>query len=219
MCDSEDVQTLQRGMNYRLWTTYSVVLMSQRGNAPYADRVHDDGVTIEYEGHDEPRTAEHPNPKHLDQPLKTQIGTLTQNGFFKKAVDDFKAGKRGPEKVKVYEKLYPGVWSLKGFFDLQDYTIVHDGARNVFRFILRLSEDPANKSKHTAESFHTRVIPSEVKKVVYKRDKGQCQVCGSKMNLHFDHDLPYSKGGSSVTVENVRLLCAKHNLEKGAKIQ
>ena len=66
---------------------------------------------------------------------------------------------------------------------------------------------------------HTRVIPSEVKKEVYKRDKGQCQVCGSKKNLHFDHDLPFSKGGASITAANVRLLCVKHNLEKGAKIQ
>ncbi|MCC6934154.1 MAG: HNH endonuclease [Candidatus Yanofskybacteria bacterium] len=206
-------------MNYRLWTTYSVVLMSQRGNAPYADRVHDDGITIEYEGHDEPRSSDQPNPKTVDQPSQTSMGTPTQNGLFKKAVDDFKAGKCGPEKVKVYEKLYPGVWSLKGFFDLRDYEIVHDGVRNVFRFILRLSEDPTERAERVSASFHTRVIPSEVKKAAYKRDKGQCQICGSKVNLHFDHDLPYSKGGSSLTAENVRLLCAKHNLEKGAKIQ
>lgn len=37
-------------------------------------------------------------------------------------------------------------------------------------------------------------------------------------NLHFDHDIPFSKGGSSLTAENVRLLCAKHNLEKSDKI-
>jgi hypothetical protein len=37
-------------------------------------------------------------------------------------------------------------------------------------------------------------------------------------NLHFDHDIPFSKGGSSLTAENVRLLRAKHNLEKSDKI-
>ena len=36
--------------------------------------------------------------------------------------------------------------------------------------------------------------------------------------LHFDHDLPYSKGGTSITENNVQLMCARHNLEKGAKI-
>jgi hypothetical protein len=36
--------------------------------------------------------------------------------------------------------------------------------------------------------------------------------------LHYDHDIPFSKGGSSLTADNVRLLCAKHNLEKSDKI-
>ncbi len=43
-------------------------------------------------------------------------------------------------------------------------------------------------------------------------------VCGATDELHFDHVLPYSKGGTSVAAENVQLLCAWHNLEKGAKI-
>ena len=45
-----------------------------------------------------------------------------------------------------------------------------------------------------------------------------CVLCGSKENLHFDHDLPYSKGGSSLTSANVKILCAKHNLSKSSKI-
>jgi 5-methylcytosine-specific restriction endonuclease McrA len=51
-----------------------------------------------------------------------------------------------------------------------------------------------------------------------RRDRGQCVLCGSTKNLHFDHDIPFSKGGSSLTAANVRLLCAKHNLEKSDKI-
>jgi hypothetical protein len=39
--------------------------------------------------------------------------------------------KAHPELVKVYEKVLPDVWSLKGYFDLVDYKIVHDGKRNV----------------------------------------------------------------------------------------
>lgn len=45
MCDVENIQTLQRGMNFRMRPNYSVILMSQRPNAPYQDRVHDDGIT------------------------------------------------------------------------------------------------------------------------------------------------------------------------------
>ncbi len=41
--------------------------------------------------------------------------------------------------------------------------------------------------------------------------------CGSSENLHFDHIIPFSKGGSSKTASNIQLLCAKHNLKKGAK--
>jgi hypothetical protein len=32
--------------------------------------------------------------------------------------------------------------------------------------------------------------------------------------LHFDHILPFSKGGTSLTGENVQLLCSRHNLLK-----
>ena len=70
MCDAEEIQTLQRGMNFRMRPSYSVILMSQRANAPYQDRVYDDGITIEYEGHDVPRKAYDHNPKAEDQPDK-----------------------------------------------------------------------------------------------------------------------------------------------------
>jgi len=220
MCDAEGVQTLQRGMNYRLKANYSVILMSQRSSAPYRDRVYDDGVTIEYEGHDVTKKSYEHNPKNEDQPQTLPSGRLTQNGFFIKAVEQYKNERRPAEVVKVYEKIFPGVWSLKGYFDLIDYNTVDDGKRNVFRFILRLSDrDTAEACQAPFERAHTRLIPSEIKKEVWKRDKGQCVICGDKKNLHFDHDLPFSKGGTSLTVKNVRLLCMKHNLEKSANIE
>jgi hypothetical protein len=37
-------------------------------------------------------------------------------------------------------------------------------------------------------------------------------------SIDFLPDIPFSKGGSSLTAANVRLLCAKHNLEKFDKI-
>src|SRR5262245_50452749 len=140
MCDAEKIQTLQRGMNFRLNPSYSVILMSQRKNAPYQDRVYDDGVTIEYEGHDVSKGSYDHNPKTEDQPAKLPSGRLTQNGRFAQAVGIFKKGEAPPELVKVYEKIFPGVWSLKGYFDLIDCKTVFDGKRNVFRFILRLSD-------------------------------------------------------------------------------
>jgi 5-methylcytosine-specific restriction endonuclease McrA len=65
---------------------------------------------------------------------------------------------------------------------------------------------------------HARIIPTHVKVEVWKRDGGKCVKCGSTTNLRYDHDIPYSKGGSSIVAENVRLLCVKHNLGKSDKI-
>jgi hypothetical protein len=167
------------------------------------------------DGHNRGRIA------HEDQPDKLPNGKLTQNGLFVRAVDNFKKGVSPPELVKVYEKILPGVWSLKGYFDLIDYNIVHDGRRKVFRYILRLSDrgDIVSSISETESLGHTRLIPSEIKKEVWKRDGGRCVICGETKNLHFDHDLPFSKGGTSVSDKNVRLLCLKHNLQKSAKIE
>lgn len=221
MCDAENVQTLQRGMNYRLRPSYSVILMSQRSNAPYKDKIYEDGITIEYEGHDVNRRGYLHDPKSEDQISSLPSGKLTQNGLFAKAVEEYQLKHRKPELVKVYEKIMDGVWSLKGIFELIDLKKVHDGKRNVFRFILKLTNINAieNVGNLNIELSQTRIIPSEVKKEVYKRDQGRCVICGSRENLHFDHDFPYSKGGTSLSAINVRLLCMKHNLEKSAKIE
>ena len=79
MCGREGT-SLQRGMNFGLGSDHSVVLMSVRPNAPYRDRLEDEGTTLIYEGHDEPRSDAVPRPKAVDQPERTPYGTLTQNG-------------------------------------------------------------------------------------------------------------------------------------------
>ena len=221
MCDLEGKQTLQRGMNYKINPAYSVILMSQRSNSPYNDRIYDDGFTIEYEGHDIRRKDYFHSPKSENQLDKLPSGKLTQNGLFVKAIEEYKAGNRKQEFVKVYEKILSGVWSLKGVFTLEDYKVIHDGKRNVYRFILKLANISSlnNGIFDKVELSRTRVIPSEVKKEVWKRDEGKCVLCGSKENLHFDHDLPFSKGGTSLTAKNVRLMCMKHNLQKSGKIE
>jgi len=220
MCDSENEQVLQRGMNFHLNNSYSVILMSQRTNAPYKDRIYEDGITIEYEGHDVSKRSYTHNPKYEDQPEKLPSGKLTQNGLFIQAVNEYKKSGKNPEAIKVYEKIMAGVWSLKGFFDLVDYKVVFENGRNVFRFILRLSENQqVDGNFKQKEILHTRLIPTEVKKEVWKRDKGRCVICGETKNLHFDHELPFSKGGTSLTAKNVRLLCMKHNLQKSDKIE
>ena len=45
-------KSLQRGMNYRINPSYSVILMSRKNNALYNDKILPDWLTIEYEWHD-----------------------------------------------------------------------------------------------------------------------------------------------------------------------
>jgi hypothetical protein len=205
---------LQRGMNFRVKPTYSVILMSVRKGAPYRDCWHEDTGLLEYEGHDEPRRGDI-DPKKVDQPMRSGGGQLTENGKFYEAALAYKERKTKAEIVQVYEKISEGVWCDRGRYELIDAKVLFDSQRNVFRFFLR----PA-KTQYVTEPFlrQTRVIPTLVKVEVWKRDEGRCVICGSTKNLHFDHDIPFSKGGSSVTAKNVRLLCAKHNLSKSDKI-
>lgn len=219
MCDREGMQTLQRGMNYRLRSSYSVVLMSRRPNAPYEDRILEDGETIEYEGHDSSRAKAGPDPKSIDQPRFLPSGKPTQNGLFADSVDRFRRGEDEPEYVRVYEKVFEGVWSDKGLFELIAYRTESDGRRNVFKFLLRATEKETPGAEPPSSLAHRRLIPADVKKEVWVRDKGKCQLCEATDNLHFDHDIPYSKGGSSITAENVRILCARHNIQKSDKIE
>jgi hypothetical protein len=191
--------------------------MSQRSNAPYNDEILPDGLTIIYEGHDVSKTRSTPSPKVLDQPRTYPSGKLTQNGKFAEAIERFKCGANA-ERVRVYEKLFSGVWSFRGKFELADYTFESDGTRKVFRFVLRLGDSDIDMSANSLKE-RSRVIPTEVKKAVWERDHGKCVICGATDELHFDHDIPYSKGGTSVSVENVRILCARHNLKKSDRIE
>ena len=87
--------------------------------------------------------------------------------------------------------------------------------RQVFKFRLVLDPEASGASPDPRAAVGaTRVIPTPVKLAVWKRDGGRCVMCGSAENLHFDHVIPFSRGGSSLREENVQLLCAKHNLEK-----
>jgi hypothetical protein len=211
-------QNLQRGMNYRCSKGHSVFLMSTRSNAPYDDEIAADGRILIYEGHDSDKRYSK-NPKKEDQPRFLPSGKLTDNGKFEKAALDFKNNKRSAEIVRVYEKIKDGIWSFNGVFKLMDSYQKQVNGRSVFKFILQLTDEKIKGLEEVVElEADARLIPSEVKAQVWKRDKGKCVQCGSKEHLHFDHILPYSKGGTSRDVRNIQLLCAKHNLQKSDKI-
>jgi hypothetical protein len=219
MCRREGM-SLQRGMNYQIGHNHSVILMSVRLGAPYADRYEDDGTTIIYEGHDIPKSNTISDPKIVNQSEFTPVGNLTENGKFYKAAQEYKKGLREAERVRVYEKIKQGIWSYNGVFHLVDSWIERSNSRNVFKFKLAAVEgDEDFNIPVPRHPEHRRVTPSWVKLVVWKRDGGKCSKCGATDDLHFDHIIPYSKGGSSSTPDNIQLLCGRHNIEKRDKIE
>jgi hypothetical protein len=219
MCRREGM-SLQRGMNFGVRGNHSVVLMSIRPGAPYEDRIEDSGTTLIYEGHDEPRRKGGPDPKTIDQPEHSEGGSPTQNGLFHRAAQDFKRQLRPAERVRVYEKIRSGIWSYNGVFQLVDSWKEPSRGRSVFKFKLHaieVDEGPVPRLAD-ADAVPRRIIPTNVKVEVWKRDRGRCVTCGATDELHFDHILPFSRGGTSELAENVQLLCARHNLEKRDKI-
>jgi 5-methylcytosine-specific restriction endonuclease McrA len=219
MCQREGT-SLQRGMNFGLGGTHSVVLMSVRTNAPYEDQVLDEGTALIYEGHDEPRSSSNPDPKKVDQPEFTSGGSLTQNGLFHRAAQAAKKGLRPHEVVRVCERLRQGMWSYNGTFCLVNSWRQHAQGRQVFKFRLLAVEDDEEFGAAVREATpRRRVIPTAVKLEVWKRDGGKCVMCGATGELHFGHIVPYSKGGTSLVARNVQLLCARHNLAKHDRIE
>ena len=112
------------------------------------------------------------------------------------------------------------IWAFNGVFHLVDSWIEHDGSRNTFKFQLHaIDDDAAGESQTNPQLNHRRIIPTAVKLEVWKRDGGKCTKCGASDELHFDHVIPYSRGGTSLTAENIQLLCARHNLQKHDNIE
>ena len=222
MCSKIGVN-LQRGMNFRLRNAESVILMSLRPGAPYADRIEEEGRILIYEGHDVSRTADTPYPKKLDQPERNPGGSLTQNGLFAEAARKYKEGVTPPERVRVYEKIRSGIWVYNGLFELVDSWTEQSGVREVFKFKLQLASvgDGDRPIVAPAAQEDDRLVPSWVKLEVWKRDKGRCAYpsCGATSGLHFDHIIPYSKGGSSKDPANIQILCGRHNLAKHDRIE
>lgn len=222
---TEEGFSIQRGMNYTISNKdYGIILMSVRSNAPYADRFEDNGTTIIYEGHDVQSNycPKGKNPKEVDQPMTLLSGALTENGKFYKSALNYKA--TGLAKtIKVYEKIKSGIWVYNGYFRLTDAWIEKGGTRNVFKFKLEMINEDSSAEilggPTVLELEHNRLIPTQVKVEVWKRDKGRCVNCGSNVNLHYDHIIPFSKGGSSITAANIQLLCAKCNLKKHDNIE
>jgi hypothetical protein len=125
-----------------------------------------------------------------------------------------------PSASGVYEKIKQGIWSYNGAFHSVDAWQESSSGRRVFESRLVAVEGEEDFSQPVpAQARPRRIIPTAVKLEVWKRDSGRCTICGAEEDLHFDHLIAWSKGGSSSTAENVQLLCGRHNLQKHDRIE
>jgi hypothetical protein len=107
----------------------------------------------------------------------------------------------------------------RGLFHLVDSWQESDGKRQVCKFKLVAVDGNEDDSQPIElPPRPQRGIPRAIKIAVWQRDGGKCVVCGAIYKLHFDHIVPISKGGASNTADNIQLLCARHNLAKGARL-
>jgi len=108
----------------------------------------------------------------------------------------------------TYERRF-GTWR-KGLEAFIAYINSDDDKEPIIEEII---PDQIIKFKHRTKRF-----PSERLKVkVLMRDGNKCALCGITVtgeNIHFDHIIPWSKGGETL-LENLQILCSKHNLAKG----
>jgi hypothetical protein len=79
------------------------------------------------------------------------------------------------------------------------------------------TKTPRKSIEETDTSASSRYMPAAVRRVVRRRDQGQCTFvdkqgrrCTERRGLEFHHDDPYGRGGDR-SPSNVRLLCKQHN--------
>ncbi|MBJ7455039.1 MAG: HNH endonuclease [Thermoleophilia bacterium] len=114
-------------------------------------------------------------------------------------------------------------WMFRGRFFWEDdgleadevMALVHERERRLRRRIERAKDMMLAEGE--APGPRREGIPEDVRREVFRRDGGRCAVCGDDALLQFDHVIPVALGGAS-SPENLQLLCAPCNREKGADL-
>jgi hypothetical protein len=109
-------------------------------------------------------------------------------------------------------------WESGGYSERDVLALIRDRQRRLTQrldrahMLLNVEEGQTPKPRGKREP-----IPREARRAVFERDGGKCVQCGSDFDLQYDHVIPVALGGAT-TVENLQLLCAQCNREKGADL-
>jgi hypothetical protein len=96
------------------------------------------------------------------------------------AAEAYRNGELPAERVRIYEKVRSGIWVYNGVFRLVDAWQQDSDGRSVFKFKLELTDEEilSEDEIRQYEPEHTRMIPTDVKREVWKRDQSQCGSSG-----------------------------------------
>jgi 5-methylcytosine-specific restriction endonuclease McrA len=89
----------------------------------------------------------------------------------------------------------------------------------------KIAGRPATRADQANRANRDRpTIPAKTRDAVFIRDQGRCtyvgttgRCCGETRGLHVDHITPVARNGAT-NVNNLRLLCARHNQLEGERI-
>lgn len=93
--------------------------------------------------------------------------------------------------------------------DIEESQEINILRRKISNLITAIENKPTSNNR--------KRIPDDIQMAVFSRDNGQCVKCDAQSELHFDHLIPISKGGSD-TVENLQILCRMCNQRKSNNI-
>jgi 5-methylcytosine-specific restriction endonuclease McrA len=126
------------------------------------------------------------------------------------------------EEVKsILSTKYPRGVSFEQIFEvmLDEYLENHSPKRKEQRRNKRI----VGKKKSNGNK-RSRHIPAAVQSQVFRQDKGRCTYkgsngrrCNSTWNIQIDHIKPFAIGGTH-SLQNLRLLCARHNQYESERI-
>ncbi len=143
--------------------------------------------------------------KNLEE-VWIKLGRQPKSVEMQKPISQYNAG--------AYEYRF-GTWrkALEKFIEY----INKDEIPQVKKYPIIENEDIATKKESIITHKTKRDVSERLKVQVLMRDGNKCRLCGITVtgeNIHFDHIKAWSKGGETV-LENLQVLCAKHNLAKG----
>lgn len=124
--------------------------------------------------------------------------------------------------VELEENIYQAFLELIPYWHSRYAAVMDNYGANLTRADVdaviagRTSFQHSGPRKHQPAPEYTRHVPSRLRSAVFQRDGHRCLYpgCSATANLHADHILPVSHGGTTI-LENLQTLCGTHNLTKG----